>query len=165
MKLSLKKKNNKQQGFTLIELVIVIVILGILAATAAPKFIDLQDDAKEAALEAVHGSMESVISLVNAKAIIAGQDGDTGQITINSTGYALVNGYPSAVQVSGSGTDAGAGVFGLLDLDSDFSESQDTANGVVTVSFKSCTITYTNSTGTNSTGTGARPVISDPTCP
>ncbi|MBM7073074.1 prepilin-type N-terminal cleavage/methylation domain-containing protein [Shewanella sp. 202IG2-18] len=40
----------KQQGFTLIELVVVIIILGILAVTAAPKFINLQSDARKSAL-------------------------------------------------------------------------------------------------------------------
>jgi len=55
---------NKQLGFTLIELVVVIVILGVLAATAAPKFIDLSSDARIATLESLEGSMRSASNLV-----------------------------------------------------------------------------------------------------
>jgi MSHA pilin protein MshA len=66
------QSNTSQQGFTLIELVVVIVILGILAVTAAPRFIDLTDDAKTATLEGVAGAVESTKSLIFAKALIAG---------------------------------------------------------------------------------------------
>ena len=52
----------QQSGFTLIELIIVIVILGILAATALPKFVDLSSDAKASALKGVVGTLNAAMS-------------------------------------------------------------------------------------------------------
>lgn|GEM_PF-198909 len=63
---------NRKAGFTLIELVVVIVILGVLAVVAAPRFLNLQESAREVTLEGVAGAMEGVITQVNAKAFVAG---------------------------------------------------------------------------------------------
>lgn len=109
---------NKQQGFTLIELVVVIVILGILAVTAAPKFIDLTSDARESVMKGVKGSIESAVSIAQAKALIEGETGATGAIEIGGDFYALVNGYPAAVAL-GNGSTAllGLGITSLVDLE------------------------------------------------
>ncbi|GGQ15135.1 type II secretion system protein [Shewanella litoralis] len=64
----------KQQGFTLIELVVVIIILGILAVTAAPKFINLQSDARVSALSGMKAAIQGANSLVYSKSIIAGSN-------------------------------------------------------------------------------------------
>lgn len=61
-------QNPGSKGFTLIELIIVIVILGILAVTAAPRFLNLSTDAKIAVLEGIAGQMKSTNTLVKAKA-------------------------------------------------------------------------------------------------
>ena len=90
------RRNNG--GFTLIELIVVIVILGILAVTAAPKFVDLQSDARLATLNGMKAAINSAVSLTYGKSLVKGVEKDpTGKkVSINGEEVEVCYGYPCA---------------------------------------------------------------------
>ncbi|MCQ9066663.1 type II secretion system protein [Vibrio diabolicus] len=85
----------RQGGFTLIELVVVIVILGILAVTAAPRFLNLQDDARKAANQGLKGAIDGAAGITYGKAAVEGKESLTAEGT-KVDDITIYLGYPTA---------------------------------------------------------------------
>ncbi|PWW13067.1 MULTISPECIES: prepilin-type N-terminal cleavage/methylation domain-containing protein [Pseudidiomarina] len=98
----------QQKGFTLIELIIVIVVLGILAVTAAPQFLNFSGDARKATVEGMQGAVKAAADIVYGKSLIAGVEKNA---TAEVDGIDVEYGYPAAVP-------AADGILKALKIDS-----------------------------------------------
>ena len=87
--------NRGSLGFTLIELVLVIIILGILAVVAAPKFINISGAARASVVQNIYGSIKESVKMTRVKGIINGMTENGGEIFASPIGdYDFFNGYP-----------------------------------------------------------------------
>ena len=150
-----------QKGFTLIELVVVIVILGILAVTAAPKFIDLTSDAKASTIEAVKGALNSAADMAHAKALVEGIVND--DLSIAGKNITFINSYPTAgsiddlMDINSSASD-GSGDFYIATTDGDSATGVTTYTHPTAVDGTECIATYTATGDVN-----IKPVIASDT--
>jgi prepilin-type N-terminal cleavage/methylation domain-containing protein len=99
-------KGSRQTGFTLIELVVVIIILGVLAVVVAPKFINLKTDANIAAIKGAVGSIKTAVTLFKTKTLTSG-NAMTDTVEFSGVKGSNYQPWAAAANTSGSGFNAG----------------------------------------------------------
>lgn len=145
-------KSGAQAGFTLIELIVVIVILGILAATAIPKFIDMSTDARVAKMHAAAGAIKAGSALYHAQWLVNADA--TKTVTMEGQAITGANGYPTA-DAAGIGLAAGIATPDYVISATGFSVSPDASRA-------GCSVTYTAATAT--AGPGIKDLADPTTC-
>ena len=128
----------KQSGFTLIELIMVIVILGVLSAFALPRFADFGSDARTASVQALAGAIKAAASIAHAQQLADGATLGTS-VTLDGFPVTMVNGYPTA-DADGISTAA------QIDTTNDYTATAGGTAGAATITYTliaSCTVTYT----------------------
>jgi MSHA pilin protein MshA len=130
----------RQKGFTLIELIIVIVVLGILAVTAAPQFLNFSGDAREATLKGLKTSMVGASEIVYGKALIAGLEAKSSvdeagatYLTTSQPSIEVVFGYPAATA---------GGITAALNIEAGDWAVAYTAPGAGTIGTSSATVRF-----------------------
>ncbi|WP_258228823.1 type II secretion system protein [Aeromonas sp. HMWF015] len=118
-----------------------IIILGILAVTAAPKFLNLQDDAKKSAAQGVQAAVSSAAQLVYSKAALVGVERDASGAVSSSDGTSIdvVYGYPAATT---------NGIQRAVTIDGSWAGAASGANFVFATSGSKCTVTYAPASST-----------------
>jgi MSHA pilin protein MshA len=132
-----------QGGFTLIELVMVIVILGILSAFALPRFADVSTDARKSTVNALAGAIKSAASIAHSSQLVTGA-ADNTPVSLDNQSVTMIAGYPTA--------DAGGIVAAAnIDTTNDFVLGGGGSGEAVDVTFQpkgkavaTCQVTYTS---------------------
>lgn len=149
----------QQSGFTLIELIMVIVVLGILAAFALPRFADFGKEARVASIEGLAGSLRSAASIAHSRQMASNATHDAS-VKLEGKDITMIGGFPTAdaagivaaAQVDGFGKTAGAATAGA--------EITFTVNGYAG---SGCNVVYKAATTTGTPAVADQPYTVTPT--
>lgn len=135
----------KQAGFTIVELVVVIALLGILAAVALPRFLNVTDDAHVASVSGTGGAFSSAVKLVKAQAVVGEASGsvsyDGVSVTINSSQYPEATNAATCVSTWENVLQSSAPTVS--------DKTADKPDYLVTFASSACTYTYQKNTAFN----------------
>lgn len=142
----------QQSGFTLIELIMVIVILGILSVFAVPKFADLSGEAELAAIQGAEASVRSASAIAHSAALVA-NTANGADVTLEDTAVTIQHGYPDIADIC-----AAAGIGNGFTCTAVTPATTPPTTTVNLDSNTSCTFTYQEASATTA------PVIGNASC-